>query len=192
MRANENRAYQVKDWSTYQHYRKGNKNYVPEMPWFKFYGRSLIGDKQYMSLTPDQRDTLVFLWMIASQKEGILPSSDDIAFKIRKDQAIVDEHIQLFLDKNIFIEEYDELKFNLENDTVEILDRESGEFFPFPEGSDYQIKKLDDMTSEDRQFWLNGIKKGTVAALYNDKKTKMDHDTALRFHDAYCAYKGIS
>ena len=192
MKANENKAYQIKDWSIHQHYRRGNKNYTTEMPWFKVYGRSLINDKDFMSLTPDQRDTLFMLWVVASQTDGILPSSDHIAFKIRKDLAVVDEHIQLFIDKNIFIEEYDEIKFNLENDTVEIFDQVTGEYYPFPEGSDYQIQQLDNMPKADREYWLKGIKEGTIAALYNDKKTKMDRDTALRFYDAYCTYKDIS
>jgi hypothetical protein len=42
----------VKDWEEYQHYKKKNKNYNNEQKWFMFYGRRLLRDKKFMSLTP--------------------------------------------------------------------------------------------------------------------------------------------
>ena len=57
----------VKEWEEYQHYKKKNKNYNNEQKWFMFYGRRLLRDKKFMSLTPAQRDFLVVgCWAVGS------------------------------------------------------------------------------------------------------------------------------
>jgi hypothetical protein len=88
----------VKDWEIYQHYKKKNKNYNNEQKWFMFYGRRLLRDKKFMSLTPQQRDFLVVgCWAVGSQDNGFLPASDELAFWIRRDLREVEEYLAYLL-----------------------------------------------------------------------------------------------
>ena len=88
----------VKDWEIYQHYKKKNKNYNNEQKWFMFYGRTLLRDKKFMSLTPTQRDFLVVgCWAVGSQDNGFLPDTDELAFWIRRDLSEVEEHLAFLL-----------------------------------------------------------------------------------------------
>ena len=74
-----------KKWKEYQHYKKNNKNYSKEQPWFRMFGRKLIGERKFMEMTSEQRDFLVVgCWCIGSQDNGFLPSPEDIAFKTRR------------------------------------------------------------------------------------------------------------
>ena len=89
-----NNKLRVKDWEEYQHYKKKNKNYNNEQKWFMFYGRRLLRDKKFMSLTPAQRDFLVVgCWAVGSQDNGFLPEPEDLAFWIRRDVCEVKEHL---------------------------------------------------------------------------------------------------
>ena len=73
-----------KDWENNQHYKKKNKNFSVEQPWFMFWGRRLLVDRKFMSLSPEERDFLVVgCWALGSQDNGFLPSAEDIAFKLR-------------------------------------------------------------------------------------------------------------
>jgi hypothetical protein len=73
-----------KDWENNQHYKKKNKNFSVEQPWFMFWGRKLLVDRKFMSLSPEERDFLVVgCWALGSQDNGFLPSAEDIAFKLR-------------------------------------------------------------------------------------------------------------
>jgi len=84
----------VKEWEEYQHYKKKNKNYNNEQKWFMFYGRRLLRDKKFMSLTPAQRDFLVVgCWAVGSQDNGFLPDPEELAFWIRRDVSEVNEHL---------------------------------------------------------------------------------------------------
>ena len=87
-----NNKLRVKDWEEYQHYKKKNKNYNNEQKWFMFYGRRLLRDKKFMSLTPVQRDFLVVgCWAVGSQDNGFLPDTEELAFWIRRDVNEVEE-----------------------------------------------------------------------------------------------------
>lgn len=87
-----NNKLRVKDWEEYQHYKKKNKNYNNEQKWFMFYGRRLLRDKKFMSLTPVQRDFLVVgCWAVGSQDNGFLPDPEELAFWIRRDVNEVEE-----------------------------------------------------------------------------------------------------
>ena len=96
-----------KNWEKYQHYKKRNKNFAVEQRWFMMYGRELITERKYMSLKPEVRDFLVTgCWCIGSQDNGFLPSSEDIAFKMRMDIETVEEYLSMML-KHDWLEEYD-------------------------------------------------------------------------------------
>ena len=77
------------------------------------YGRSLITERKYISLTPEQRDFLVTgCWCIGSQESGFLPPPEDIAFKIRINVKTVEKHLAFLLEhdwlKEYTQEEYEE------------------------------------------------------------------------------------
>ena len=96
-----------KNWDEHQHYKKKNKNYSVEQPWFMMYGRKLVGERRFMGMTPEQRDFLVVgCWCIGSQDNGFLPSPEDIAFKMRMDIETVEEYLSMML-KLDWLEEYD-------------------------------------------------------------------------------------
>jgi hypothetical protein len=193
MNANESREFMIKDWHVFQHYKKGNKNYSDEMKWFKLYGRKLMQDKAFMTLDPNARDTLNMLWIIASQRDGILPSISDIAFASRKDESDISEHVRLFLDNDIFIQEYNEHTHNKYYEREDVLDIETGEYLPgFPKSSTYQVTILDAMDNLDRNKWLQEAETGYSMALCDDKKTKMNIDDTLTFCKAYKRAKNIS
>jgi len=119
-----------KEWKEYQHYKKNNKNYSKEQPWFRMFGRKLIGERKYMELKPEERDFLVTgCWCIGSQDNGFLPSPEDIAFKMRIELKEVNLHLKLLLQQD-WLEEYAEEDYKkIMNDVhkqVEENQRENG------------------------------------------------------------------
>ena len=119
-----------KEWKEYQHYKKNNKNYSKEQPWFRMFGRKLIGERKYMELKPEERDFLVTgCWCIGSQDNGFLPSPEDIAFKMRIELKEVNLYLKLLLQQD-WLEEYAEEDYKkIMNDVhkqVEENQRENG------------------------------------------------------------------
>ena len=102
-----------KNWDSYQHYKKKNKNYSVEQPWFMMYGRKLLGERKYMELKPEERDFLVTAcWCIGSQDNGFLPSPEDIAFKMRIDDVEqVNQYLKLMLEHE-WLEQYSAEDYN--------------------------------------------------------------------------------
>jgi len=88
----------IKDWDVYQHYKPKNPKYQKQMRWFKFYGRQLLDDANWASLSPDLKVTLVMLWSLASQYEGNLPDIKTIAFRLRKDEAYIIDALEILKD----------------------------------------------------------------------------------------------
>ena len=43
-----------KNWDEHQHYKKKNKNYSVEQPWFMMYGRKLLGERKFIELKPEE------------------------------------------------------------------------------------------------------------------------------------------
>ena len=94
------------NWEKYQNYPTSNKNYSIQQPWFMMYGRTLINERRYMSLTSEQRDFLVTgCWCIGSQESGFLPAPEDIALKLRVDIEKVNAHLKTMLELDL-LEEY--------------------------------------------------------------------------------------
>ena len=77
-----NPIYRVTNWDTYQPYKKTSKRYVRQQPWFKFYARELLYQKEFVLLSADKFKFLIFLWCFASQDDGYLPF-DDLVFHFR-------------------------------------------------------------------------------------------------------------
>ena len=115
-----------KNWEKYQFYKKHNKNYSNEQPWFMMYGRKLLGERKYMELKPEERDFLV----TGSQDNGFLPSPKDIAFKMRIDDVEqVNQYLKLMLEhewlEEVAAAEYNEIMTKV-HEQVEENQRENG------------------------------------------------------------------
>lgn len=66
----------VKNWKRFQHYSHRSP------PWIKLY-RDLIDDCEYHALPALSAKYLPLLWILASEKDGELPSITEIAFRLR-------------------------------------------------------------------------------------------------------------
>ena len=113
----------VTNWETHQHYKKKNKNFNNEQKWFMVYGRKLLRDMKFMTMTPEQRDFLIVgCWAVGSQDNGFLPPLEEHAFWIRRDQAEVKELRDFLLQKGWLekwsLDDYDQIQ----NDQDMIID----------------------------------------------------------------------
>ena len=79
----------IKNWDKFNYYNVSNPKYRKEMTWFKIYGRDILNNLDWFSLSSDQKSTIFELWCLASQDEGNLPSVDIIAFRLRKDKDFI-------------------------------------------------------------------------------------------------------
>ena len=117
----ENLRIRVKNWEKHQHYKKKNKNYNNEQPWFMVYGRRLLRDINFMQLEPYVRDFLLLCWCVGSQDNGFLPPLKEMAFWIRRDEEEVEDLIEILLKKGWLIcvdfEEYEDIQ----NEQEEII-----------------------------------------------------------------------
>jgi hypothetical protein len=66
----------VRNWHKFQHF----KDRKP--PWVKLY-RDILDDQNWHKLDADAAKTLVMLWLIASESDGVLPEIDELAFRLR-------------------------------------------------------------------------------------------------------------
>ena len=90
----------VTNWETHQHYKRKNKNFNNEQPWFMVYGRKLLRDMRFMQMTPEERDFLIVgCWAVGSQDNGFLPDLEEHAFWIRRDIEEVEELIEFLLEE---------------------------------------------------------------------------------------------
>ena len=72
-------TYKIKNWHKFQHF----KDRRP--PWIKLH-REILDQRDIMAISGDAFRFLVCLWLIASEddeKQGSLPSVEDIAFRLR-------------------------------------------------------------------------------------------------------------
>ena len=119
----------VTNWNTHQHYKKKNKNFNNEQPWFMVYGRKLLRDMNFMTMTPEQRDFLIVgCWAVGSQDNGFLPPLEEHAFWIRRDPSEVKELRDFLLQKGWLekwsIDDYDQIQ----NDQDMIIDDNRREY----------------------------------------------------------------
>ena len=68
--------FSIKDWSKFQHFRDRRP------PWIKLY-RDILDDIQWHELDPLSAKTLIMLWLIASEDNGMLPCSKELSFRLR-------------------------------------------------------------------------------------------------------------
>ena len=66
----------IKNWTKFQHF----KDRKP--PWVKLY-RDLLDDIEWHELDPKAAKVLVMLWLIASEDQGNIPPTKQLAFRLR-------------------------------------------------------------------------------------------------------------
>ena len=76
----------IKNWEEYQHY----KDRDPK--WIKLY-RRLLDDLEWHKLDPIAAKILIMLWLIASETEGELPDTQNIAFRLRLPEKTIESAI---------------------------------------------------------------------------------------------------
>ena len=68
----------IKKWSEFQHYKPETRN----ITWIKLH-KKLLDDPEWASLDPQAAKVLVMLWLLASERNGQLPDTPEIAFRLR-------------------------------------------------------------------------------------------------------------
>jgi uncharacterized phage protein (TIGR02220 family) len=72
----------IKDWEKFQHFKDRNPI------WIKLY-RTLLDDIEWHKLSGDEAKALVMIWLLASEKNGELPESKELAFRLRLPESKV-------------------------------------------------------------------------------------------------------
>ena len=72
----------IKNWAKFQHF----KDRRP--PWVKLY-RDLLDDREWHKLDGDSAKMLVSMWLIGSENNGELPELEELAFRLRLDEKLV-------------------------------------------------------------------------------------------------------
>ena len=73
----------IKNWSKFQHF----KDRKP--PWVKLY-RDLLDDLDWHELDPKAAKVLVMLWLIASEDDGHIPPTKQLAFRLRMSEKDIE------------------------------------------------------------------------------------------------------
>ena len=108
--------YKIKNWTKFQHF----KDRRP--PWVKLY-RDLLDDLEWHELDPLAAKSLVMIWLIASETDGILPDVKKLAFRLRLSEnstkSIVSKlsHWLEQADINVISERYQDDSLETETET---------------------------------------------------------------------------
>jgi hypothetical protein len=70
----------IKDWDEFQHFKDRNPL------WIKLY-RKLLDNIEWHTLSGEEAKALVMLWLLASEKKGVLPSIKETAFRLRTTES---------------------------------------------------------------------------------------------------------
>lgn len=111
----------IKDWEKFQHYKKKNKNFNNEQPWFMFYGRKLLRDVNFMTLNIEQREFLIMSWAIASQDNGFLPPINQIQFLLNRNEDIINRNLEFLFDEGWLVEYDNESYQQIQSDQEVII-----------------------------------------------------------------------
>tara|TARA_B110000503_G_C7018140_1_gene358590 strand:+ start:390 stop:779 length:390 start_codon:yes stop_codon:yes gene_type:complete len=111
----------VKDWEKFQFYKKKNKNFNNEQPWFSFYGRKLLRDVDFMTLTIEQREFLIMCWAIGSQDNGFLPSVRQISFLLNRGEVVIELHLEFLCFEGWLEDCSNELYVAIQNQQEDII-----------------------------------------------------------------------
>lgn len=105
-------AIRIKNWSKFQHF----KDRRP--PWVKLY-RDLLDDRDWHKLDGEAAKMLVNLWLIGSESDGLLPSIEDLAFRLRVSEQHVDKCLKKLSDWLISERYQDDINVSQQNSATE-------------------------------------------------------------------------
>ena len=111
----------IKDWEKFQHYKKKNKNFNNEQPWFMFYGRKLLRDVNFMTLNIEQREFLIMSWAIASQDNGFLPPINQIQFLLNRKEDVINRNLEFLFGEGWLVEYDNETYQQIQSDQEVII-----------------------------------------------------------------------
>ena len=80
--------FKIKNWQEFQPPLRPDRNVI----WIKLY-RKILDDFDWSNLTDSNKATLIELWLLASEKEGTLPSVDEISYRLRKDKSFINKQL---------------------------------------------------------------------------------------------------
>lgn len=86
-----------KNWETFQHY----KDRSP--PWIKLH-RGLLDNVDYYRLSPEAAKALPLIWIIASERDGIIPAGAELAFRLRLDDDLANDILEELLGSGFLVE----------------------------------------------------------------------------------------
>ena len=86
-----------KNWKSFQHY----KDRSPM--WIKLH-RGLLDNPDYFRLSPDAGKALPLLWLLASEKDGILPEAPDVAFRLRISEELASTILAEMVTRKFFVD----------------------------------------------------------------------------------------
>jgi hypothetical protein len=86
----------IRNWETFQHY----KHRSP--PWIRLY-RTLLDNPEWFELPPAAAKLLVELWLMASEKDGELPDSGTLAWRLRRTRDDVEMCLKSLVDRDFVI-----------------------------------------------------------------------------------------
>ncbi|GMV06736.1 MAG: hypothetical protein AMXMBFR53_30110 [Gemmatimonadota bacterium] len=89
-------AYHVKGWEEFQHYKKRNP------PWIRLY-RTLLDNAEWATIPADAAKLLVELWLVAADKDGGLPASTALAWRLRRDPGDVEKWLKVLVDHDFIV-----------------------------------------------------------------------------------------
>jgi len=78
----------IKGWSKFQHYKAGER----KPTWIKLH-RSILDDMEWHDLDPSAAKTLIMIWLIASEADGMLPDIKKLAFRLRMTEQRVSDAV---------------------------------------------------------------------------------------------------
>ena len=81
--------FKIKNWQEFQPPLRPDRNVI----WIKLY-RKILDDFDWSNLTDSNKATLIELWLLASEKEGTLPSVDEISYRLRKDKSFINKQLE--------------------------------------------------------------------------------------------------
>jgi hypothetical protein len=90
--------WKIKNWREFQHYKERDP------PWIKVHKR-LLTNREWHSLSGDDAKALVMIWLIASERDGVLPITEhdasnplaayeDLAFMLRLNSAEIPQLLE--------------------------------------------------------------------------------------------------
>lgn len=86
-----------KNWSSFQHY----KDRSPA--WIKLH-RGLLDDLDYFELAPESAKALPLVWLVASERDGIIPAAPKLAFRLRVSEAEVENILDDLVEHGFLVE----------------------------------------------------------------------------------------